>query len=206
MVGRRAESHQPGGGATAVPIDGRAHPADRKRARAPKSDEAPDEDWEPAEFAEELFSRVAEADAEFEEEMAIAAVSADHDQAGTVFAEYPAAVTGLRKDAAGLSSAEVKERLRALSTRHGLTFPEAELELLAHQLKDERWRLHRPLQAVAWVWRNRHSAPLSTRLRQLWSGTVWFIRARRRWQDRQSATSSAGPDVLACQLRQSSRT
>ena len=123
MVGRRAESHQPGGGATAVPIDGRAHPADRKRARAPKSDEAPDEDWEPAEFAEELFSRVAEADAEFEEEMAIAAVSADHDQAGRV--------------------------RRVHRAWHGLTFPEAVLELLAHLLKDERWRLHHPLQAVA---------------------------------------------------------
>ncbi len=153
---------------------GAAHPSDRKRARLPRRDEVRDEDWQPLELTEDLLSRVAEAHAELEETMARAAVFAEHEQAEDVFAEYNAAITGLRTDAPALPYAEVKERLRALSTRQGLMFPEAELELVAHLLKDERWRLHHPVEAAAWVWRHRRSAPLSTRLRQLRSGTVRF--------------------------------
>lgn len=99
---------------------------------------------------------------------------AEHDQAEDVFAEYNAAITGLRTEAPALAHDEVKERLGALRTRQGLMFPEAELELLAHLLKDERWRIHHPLEAAAWICRHRRSAPLSTLLRQLRSGEVRF--------------------------------
>jgi hypothetical protein len=151
---------------------GSAHPSDRKRARAPRPDEGREEDWQPLQLTEDLLARVAEAHAEFEEEEARAAVLAE--QAADVFAEYNGAVLALRQEAQTLPYGEVKERFRALSARHGLMFPEPELELLAHLMKDERWRLHHPLQALGWVWRHRHSASLPTRFRQLWSGAVRF--------------------------------
>jgi hypothetical protein len=155
---------------------GAAHPADRRRARAPRPDEARGMGWQPLELTEELLARVAEAHAELEEELARDTIAAE--QADDVFPAYNTAVADLRQEAQKLPYREVKERLRALSARQGLMFPEPEpepeLELMAHLLKNKRWRLQHPLEAAGWVWRHRHSASLSTRLRQLCSGTVRF--------------------------------
>jgi hypothetical protein len=153
---------------------GVAHPSERKRARAPRRDEVRDEDWQPLALTEGLLSRVAQAHVELEERLARDAVFIGHGPGEDVLGEYNAAVANLRREASGRPYVEVKERLRGLGTRHGLMFPEAELELLAHLLKDERWRFHHPLQAAAWAWRHRRSAALGTRLRQLRTGTVQF--------------------------------
>jgi hypothetical protein len=153
---------------------GVAHPSERKRARAPRRDEVRDEDWQPLVLTEDLLSRVAEAHAELEDRLASDDVFTGHGPGEGVLDQYNAAVASLRMDGPDLPYVEVKERLHALGTRHGLMFPEAELELLAHLLKDERWRFHHPLQAAAWVWRHRGSAALATRLRQLRTGTVRF--------------------------------
>lgn len=153
---------------------GVAHPSERKRARAPRPDEVRDEDWQPLELTAGLLSRVAEGHAELAGRLARDAVFTGHGPGEGVLGEYNAAVASLRGEAPALAYVEVKERLRGLGNRCGLMFPEAELELIAHLLKDQRWRFHHPLEAFAWVWRHRHSAALATRLRQLRTGAVRF--------------------------------
>jgi len=90
----------------------------------------------------------------------------------TTLAEYNAVVAELRRQAPTLDHPEVKRRYQALSMKQGLLFPEPELELIAHLLKDEHWRLRHPGQALGWLWRHRRSASWRVRLRQLATGRV----------------------------------
>jgi hypothetical protein len=130
---------------------GAVHPEDRSRTRAPRPDEARGEEWHPWGQEDPVDRHVDD-----------------------VIAEYNAARAALAEMAPTLSYPEVRERFRALSTEHGLAFPEPELELLAHLMHDRHWRRRHPVEAVGWVLRHRRSASLRTRLRQLWTGSVRF--------------------------------
>lgn len=79
----------------------------------------------------------------------------------------------LRAEAGNLDQAAVEGRLRALTTL-GLPFGEAEVELFAHLLKDERWPVHHPLRALRWAWMHRRTASLRVRLEQLRTRSVRF--------------------------------
>jgi Cysteine-rich CPCC len=122
---------------------GYVHREERTKTRAPRPDEARDPDWQPLEV-----------------------------DPYTTLAEYNAVVAELRRLAPTLDYPEVKKRYQALSMKQGLLCPEPELELIAHLLKDEHWRLRHPGQALGWLWRHRRSASWRVRLRQLATGRV----------------------------------
>ncbi len=130
---------------------GVVHETDRGKTRAPRPDEARHDTWQPLAHDDLIDRHVDE-----------------------MIAEYKAARAALSLAAPALPCAEVRERFRALGREHGLAFPEPELQLLAHLLKDKHWRSRHPVQAVGWALRHRRTASLRTRLRQLWTGKVRF--------------------------------
>jgi hypothetical protein len=92
----------------------------------------------------------------------------------TAFAEYHRAYEELRAAAPDLDLDLVESRFRALGSTYGLPFGDAEVELFARLIKDDRWPTRHPLQAIAWAWRHRRSATLPRRLQQLTTKSVHF--------------------------------
>ncbi len=90
------------------------------------------------------------------------------------FTEYYTAYEALRAEAHDLDLAQVESRFRAIGSTYGLPLGDAEVELFARLIKDERWPTRHPGQAVAWAWRHRKSASLRQRLEQLRTKSVRF--------------------------------
>jgi len=80
----------------------------------------------------------------------------------------------LRSGAPALDHGEIKTRFRDLTRSHCLPFGEAEIELFARLMRDERWPSHHPIGALHWAWRHRRSATLRRRLVQLRTRSVHF--------------------------------
>jgi hypothetical protein len=89
---------------------------------------------------------------------------------------FNAEMDTLRGHLSKLTHDQLESRLHDLSRAHGLTVGEAEVELIARLLKDERWPLRHPMQAPSWAWRHRDSAPVRVRLHQLRTNSVTFAR------------------------------
>jgi hypothetical protein len=90
------------------------------------------------------------------------------------FKEFNAGMSELRARAPQLGYAEIETRLRSLTTAHGVSFGDAEIELFARCLQHQRWPLKHPGQALSWVWRHRHTRSLRRRLEQLLTRSVQF--------------------------------
>lgn len=90
------------------------------------------------------------------------------------FEPFNSGFEALRAEAAHLDQAAVMDRLRELTESQHLPFGAAEIELLAHLIRDERWPAHHPVRALMWAWRHRGSAPLSVRLEQLRTRSIRF--------------------------------
>jgi hypothetical protein len=90
------------------------------------------------------------------------------------FATFNSGFEALRAEAAQLDHDAVLDRLQALVRDQHLPFGEAEIELFALLLRDERWPVHHPVRALRWAWRHRRSASLRVRLEQLRTRSVRF--------------------------------
>jgi len=82
-------------------------------------------------------------------------------------AAFRSGLKALRAEAGGLSDQEIERRVRKFSDALELFYGDAEVELVTHLARDDRWPSKHPLQAFAWAWRHRRSASLPARLSQL---------------------------------------
>ena len=147
------------------------------KVRGPKRGEERDPDWRPLDLTDELIGRVEQANVEWqrswaEEERRVAEEVAD-DPEGP-FKEYNRAIQALRAEATKLPHNEVKTRLRDLSQAQGLTFSNAQLELLSRLMRDEDWYRRHPLRAAWWLVRYSRPKTFTRRWAELRTGTVRF--------------------------------
>lgn len=91
------------------------------------------------------------------------------------FREFNVGVNELRARSPKLGYAEVEARLRDLTRTHGVPFGDAEIELCARCLQDQRWPLKHPVKALSWARRHRHTRSLRQRLEQLLTRSVRFV-------------------------------
>lgn len=128
--------------------------------RAPKKHEARDPDWRPYELTDDLVARVRRTHEEerrrWDEETRRVAQEIADDPEGP-FKAYNAGLRSLRSQAPALSHQEDKQRLRDLGREHGVTLPEAYLELQSRLTQDEHFYRRHPLHAALWLLR--HSRP-----------------------------------------------
>jgi Cysteine-rich CPCC len=130
-----------------------------------------DERW----HAPEMMSFIASWPPEIRQE-----ITRQRDHAAQSLAELPDLDSynrdfqALRAEAGDLDHTTVLERLRALTTSHGMPFGEAEIELFAHLLQDDHWPSRHPVRAMRWAWTHRRSASLRRRLEQLRTRSVRF--------------------------------
>lgn len=127
------------------------------KVRPARADEARDQDWWPYDPADGEIQPLCTEHELLEAE----ARGRQH------VAAFRSGLAALRADAGELSAGEVERRVRELSDALDLHYGDAEVELVSHLVRDDRWPLRHPLQAVAWAWRHHRSASLPGRLSQL---------------------------------------
>jgi len=150
---------------------GAVHPDFLRNVRAPRPEEPQDPTWRLYEPTDRELAKAVEEEAEWKavEERALATADVEGP-----FREFNAGMTELRARAPKLGYAEVESSLRDLTRTHRIPFGEAEIELFARCLQDQRWPLKHPAQALLWVWRHRHTRSLRQRLGQLLTRSVRF--------------------------------
>jgi cysteine-rich CPCC protein len=130
---------------------------DVSKVRPARPDEARAPDWRPYDPADSRFHPLYTEEQERESE--------------TRGREHVAALRSglerLRAEASELSDGEIEHRVHAFSDVLHLSYGDAEVELVSHLVRDDRWPRWHPLQAFAWAWRHRRSASLPARLSQL---------------------------------------
>jgi hypothetical protein len=148
------------------------HPEFLRNVRPPRLDEPRDPAWRPYEPTDRELTLAGEEEAEWKaaEERAIATSDVEGP-----FREFNVGMSELRAQAPKLGYAEVESRLRDLTRSHCVPFGDAEIELFARCLRDHRWPLKHPVQALSWVWRHRHTTSIRQRLDQLRTRSVRFV-------------------------------
>lgn len=143
---------------------------DPRGRRLPNRHEQRDPGWRPYELTDEMLTRARQireqAERDGEEERRRVAREIDDDPEGP-FKQYNAELRALTAEAPQLSHVEVEARLRALARMHGVTLPDAHLELQSRLLADDSFYRRHPWHAAWWLLRYARPGGFRRRWREL---------------------------------------
>ena len=151
---------------------GAVHPDFVRKVRAPRREEPQHAAWRLYEPSDREFALAVQEEAEWKEAEERALATSDVEGP---FREFNVGMNELRAMAPMLGYAEVESRLRDLTRTHGVPFGDAEIELCARCLQDQRWPLKHPVKALSWARRHRHTRSLRQRMEQLLTRSVRFV-------------------------------
>ncbi|KQX74439.1 CPCC family cysteine-rich protein [Aeromicrobium sp. Root472D3] len=149
--------------------------------RAPRKKKARDPAWRPLERTPELMARADQAGADymrsFDEDRRRHAKETAADPEGPMEG-YNSDVETLRAEAPDLSYREVRDRLRQITSEHGVPMSSTHIRFASRLMTDEGYYRGHPLRTAAWMVRHARPRTYRQRWEEVRTGTIRFSFAR----------------------------